>query len=351
MRVKANLIVTVLNCLFIFGSCHRDKEMIGPEYIATPTDFYVKLNSFKASASSVNFESSQVYFNADFSSKVTWFITIRGLKSGAVKKISGLSSMLNSSNTTWNGSHDDLNFFQMNENAVAELSFLGSSLVLRDTIAILRAKKYNSQGVVIADDASVTTFEGFEGTYNFNSPTWTYGVFSDPGELIFGGLDSITPQFQGRHAFTIHGNDVNQNFFIGGLKRVLSVSEYLSIPADPNNVYVNIFLYGTGNPNSYVNYTFEESDSGMGAHIPNKDDAYQYQFSVSHTGWKLFYVKYSQLSRSTNASYGGSGNGIREPNKLRNVAFNLISSPAGSNVKVTFDMPIITFGQPFNPNE
>ncbi len=351
MKAKVSVIVTLFTCLFICGSCLRKKEMIGPEYIAASPNFFVKLDSFRVSASSVNFETSQVYFNAAFSSEVTWFITIRGLKSGAVKKIIGLSSLLNSSNTTWNGNHDNLTFFQMNENAVAELSFLGSAFILRDTITILLAKKYTSQGVVVGDDVSLTTFEGFEGKYNFNSPTWTYGVFSDPAELIYGGLDSITPQFQGRHAFTIKGNDANQNFFIGGLKRVLTVAEYLSIPTDPESVYVNFFLYGTGNPNSYVNYTFEESDNGMGTSIPNKDDSYQYQFSLSHTGWKLFYVKYSQLSRSTNPSYGGSGNGIREPRKLRNVAFNLISSPAGNNVSVTFDMPIITFGQPFNPNE
>ncbi len=243
----------------------------------------------------------------------------------------------------------------MNEYALVEFTVLGSPIVLRDTIFIQRAKKYDSQGLPVSDDISTANFEGFEGVFGtagkFNTAPWNYGIYFDAGEEIFRGIDSLVPQFQGRQAVTLYGTDLNHNFYVGGFKRILTVPEYSSIPNTADSVYVNIFLYGTGDPNSRINYSFDERDNGMGAHVDNVDDTYEYQFDMSHMGWKLFSVKYSQLSRATNPSFGGSGNGIREPHKLRNVAFNLISSPAGNKVKVTFDFPIITFGQPFNPNE
>jgi hypothetical protein len=354
MKANTGLIGLLLIILLVI-SCHRREDIIGPEYVSAPSDFYIIKDSFEVNSSTVNFETSTDYFKAEFSSRVNWFITIKGLKSGAIKKISGLTDVLNAQNSIWNGGHDSFNFFQMNEKAAVELAILGSSIVLRDTIFIQRAKKYGSQGVAISDDVSIANFEGFEGIFGtagkFNTAPWNYGIYFDAGEEIFRGIDSLDPQFQGRQAVTLHGKDLNHNFYVGGFKRILTTAEYNTIPYAADSVYVNIYLYGTGDPNSRINYSFDERDSGMGAHVDNVDDTYEYQFDMSHTGWKLFSVKYSQLSRATNLSFGGSGNGIREPHKLRNVAFNLISSPAGSEVKVTFDFPIITFGKPFNPNE
>lgn len=363
MKSKAGILVIILIYLGIAVSCHRSKEsFVGNQYVAATKDFYVKKDSFVANTTTADFGTANVYFNADFSNDVTWFITIKGLSSGAVRKVTGLSYNLNAQNAIWNGGHDDLNFFQVGEYAVAELTFLGSSIVLRDTIFIQHAKRYNDQGVVLGNNGVSGDLDGFEGTFRFhNNLQWTYGSYSDgpvpPAYELDNfnsgkeSIDSLVPQFQGKIAATLAGTDNNHSYFVGGLKRVLTLAEYNSIPHDPDSVYVNIFLYGKNDPHSYINYSFEESDNDSTVHVDSKDDTYTYQFSLNHSGWKLFYVKYSQLSRATDPNYGGSGNGIPEPHKLRNVDFNLISSPAGNTVGVTFDYPIITFGHPFNPNE
>lgn len=338
----------VLTALLFLNSCTDSREFFTKEYRIAPDNFSVQGDTLLVPAF-VDFTLGPAGVEAEFSHPVSYTLTITGLESGAEKKISGLSQNLLES---WNGDHDGLYFFKAGEYALVELSFLGSNKVVRDTILIAGVKKIGSQGLALA---STATLEGFEGnSFSFNSSLWSYGIYPDPPQEIdvaqFGvgattRRDTMDPTkgerpVQGQYALTLVGKDVNKNYFVGGIKRQLTANERSALSSiSPNDLYVNIYLYGRGDANSKLNYSFNEYE-GVTA-----SDVYENQFTLDHIGWKLFSIKYSDLSVID------AGNGIREPAKIKDIAFNLISAPPGNSVRATFDYPILTFGAPFNPNK
>ncbi|WMJ75168.1 hypothetical protein RCC89_18655 [Cytophagaceae bacterium ABcell3] len=347
----------LLYLVFSTSGCGTKQEFSGTELVVAPDDFEVFENSFEVSPKSVNLEREDVSFKAEFNHRVSWRIRLKGLTSGAEKMIKGVDDHINADLVRWDGGHDELYFFKKDENVAVELSFMGSKLVKRDTIKISAAKLFSPPGtrssIMLSNDDNRNSREGFEGIFNFNSATWTFGPYPDPGEQIFFGQDKMErdnhPPVQGEFALTLHGNDRNDDYFVTGIKRALTNQEIERMPSDPDSVYINIYIYGRGHAATKMNVSCEEADDGGSEHIENKHDAWEHQLSFDHRGWKLFSIRYSDLTRSANPDYGGNGNGRREPQYLRGVGFNLVSSPPGNEVKATFDFPIITFGKPFNP--
>lgn len=342
----ASFLVFVIS--LILNSCGDPTEFFSQEYRIAPEEFSVQGDSIEASQI-VDLSTGAASIKATFSHPVNYTMKIRGLESGAEKQTSGMARDLNYS---WIGDHDGLAFFKEGELAVIELTFLGSNRIVTDTIRISKTKKFGSQGLALANNFA---YEGFEGpTFGFNTLTWNYGIYGDGVfnddanndiDISLCGYgagtkrDTMNPSageipIQGKYALTLAGKDERAAYFVGGIKRTISNAERSTLPSDPQELYANLYIYGRGDANSKLNYSFEEAGG----------DIYEKQFTLDHQGWKLFSIKYSDLTVVS------PGNGIREPRNLTGVGFNLISAPPGNTVRATFDYPILTFGSSFNPH-
>ena len=351
------------------------------------------------------------YFLAAFNAEVTWTITISDATSGAVKTITNTSSEINQSNASWDGSHDGSNFFNPGDIIEAKLTIAGSNIELSSgNFTISSFIPFNGyKGYIMGENgysASKTS-----GTYNVSptsvlKPTFPYlnnwpwyvtgaattqGAYGDtPADPFYGGIavqaqlnaesNSLIPAqlgytlpigfspIEGNGAYMLFGKDFNFDYFVAGIKEqttwcwqpgetqnVFGVQSVTGgLPADsfpaPDQLYFNIYIYGTGDVDSYFHFAIEEDDNGDHVHYDTSEDVYYYVITTSHTGWKLFSVPYSDMLTAQSPKNGGKGNHIQQPNQITAVGLQVLSNPPGQTVKVIMDYPTITFGRPFNPN-
>lgn len=340
--------------LTILFACRRENvDHIGPGFISPPEGFAI--TSFTASTATVNFTTGTVVFDATFTHSVSWILTIKGEKSGAVKEYRGVADNL--TGITWTGAHDEVFFFRNGEKATATLSFYGSTLTESRTVQITTVPNFRTCGVF-------PLYGEFENPARIKTPWWQIfeDTISNPRDIIDYNMDSVAldrngdvvPSVQGKTYFYLKGLG-KQSSFVNGIQYVTLINPNIGpavLPADADNVWVNIYLYGSGDPNCMVQLEYQEGDfDGTSAgYSGTDDDAFVAEITLDHKGWKLFSFRYSSLVPSVNALFGGSGNKMHEPDKLK--MFDLIllkKSDANSPVEVFFDYPIFTVGGPFKP--
>lgn len=342
--------------LTILFACKREAvDYLGPAYISAPEGFAV--TGFTATPSPVDFTASVVNFNAVFSSNVTWNLTITGQTSGAVKKYSSISNGLN--NFIWSGTHDGLTFFRTGETAIATLSFFGTTYTASTNIIITKARDFKLYGrFPIGGDFEDPKIVEPQPVAPFYSPYWASFNYPTAIANVQQGVDSVAvdyngnpvPSVQGKKYYYIKGKG-DQSNFVSGLQYFGAIVPKL--PATPDDIWVNAYLYGTGDANATVELEFQEDDKNTGPGYNGKiDDAFVAYVTLNHVGWKLFSFKYSDLTPSKNADFGGSGNHIHEPERLK--SFDIIAIKASkpdSPIEVYYDFPIITVGGPFDPSK
>ncbi len=341
--------------LILLAACKREKlDYIGPAYVSAPLGFEV--TSFTSSLSSVDFTSDSIKINAVFSSEVSWKLSITGQTSGAVYELSGISSGLK--NMDWKGGNTGVFFFRTGENVVATLSFYGTELSSSITIKIITARDFriNNRFLPYGDFENPLKINDANNWHAFNNTT-------PPIPNVVQGVDSmaidyngnIVPSVQGKNYYFIKGVG-NQSVFVSGVSYTRNSGGPLfnnTLPATPDNIWVNIYIYGTGDANIAVDLEYKEDDTGIvDAYDPKHDDAFVAHLTLNHKGWKLFSFKYSDLVPSTTSGFGDKGNKIHEPERL--VTWDLVlmkKSNPDSPVEVYFDYPIVTVGGPFNPSK
>ena len=353
--IGLGLPVLIAASIFVFSGCKRtlkDSEIIGPNYAPAPEGFNVTGNAFTASAASVDFWSSTVFFSSAFSHNVTWTITIRGLQSGAVKTITGLSNVINASNSTWDGGASDVYFFKDGENAVATLTFLGSTITLDDTINIIEQKLYNTSTFNGVKYQLIDDFEGYNG--DAQDGRWFDGAFSDLGDgtVIKGATTAI--KVEGDKSYRFSGTDVNSNSWLAGINTD-SINSIVNLftETDPDKFYVNLYVYGTGKEFSSIQVKAYEVDDYFPVnkkYNQANNDAYVADIMIDWVGWKLVSLRYADFKRGSDPAAGGNGNGIKEPQKVVGFALGLNSLPTfGKQVEAYVDFVIVTQGGPFKP--
>jgi len=120
--------------------------------------------------------------------------------------------------------------------------------------------------------------------------------------------------------------------------------------AHPDSLWLNIYIYGTGDVTSQFHWNIEEDDNGDHVHYDTSEDVYTYDFTTNHTGWKLFSVPYSDFVTAASPKNGGKGNHIQQPQQITAFGMQVLSSPPGQTCKVIVDYPTITLGRPYNPH-
>jgi hypothetical protein len=347
---KFSLAITPLLIAVIFACTRQKPDYIGPAYVSVPDGFTV--NSFSPSVTSISFNpTASMTFDATFSSSVSWTLTLKGVTSGAVHTVQGISSGF--TGLQWFGNHDDAIFFKTGEKVMATLSFFATSLTSQITtpISIIQAPDYTGCG-------TFAQYGSFEDSTKIHH-TFNWHAFNDPIAIpnVKQGVESDTIDFngdtvraaEGKMYYYIKGKG-NQPVFVSGLQYNGPLTPVLSSNAD--DVWVNMLIYGTGDENAGVELEYQEDDPGRGApgYQGTTDDAFVARITLSHKGWKMFSFRYSDLTPSLNADFGGSGNHVHEPNRLVSFDLVLVKKTDGNKaIEVFFDYPIITVGGPFKP--
>jgi hypothetical protein len=328
-------------------ACNRKvTEYIGPAYLTAPEGFAVL--DFKADSASKHFRpSTPLKYSATFTSSVSWTLTLTGNQSGAVHVLNGLSNGF--TDLEWWGEHDGVMFFKTGETVTAQLSFIGTSLTATNNTLIAQAANFKTCGKFSAfGDFEITSkITGPNKWFAFNSPTPIPNVVQGVASAEVDRNGNTVKAPEGNQYYFIKGKG-NQSTFVSGIQATASLS---GLPADTNNVWVNMYLYGTGDPNAGVELEYQEADQpGDGIYDPEVDDAFVARITLDHIGWKLFSFKYSDLTPSLNLKFGGNGNKKREPNRIRSWDIVLVKkTDPNSPIAVYFDYPIITVGGPFKP--
>ncbi len=342
MKAISKYLYSRLRLLSIIGivaalsfGCKRSGEINGPQYITAPEGFEVVGNSFMASKASVDFSggTDSISFHASFSHEVSWIVTLTGQTSGAEMVIEGLSSSIDGSNCVWwTGGHTGTFFFEDGETVTATLSFLGSSLNISDSFVLTAGRDWSTKANLILPNNN--GFElNFTGWFEYNAPL---------NEIV-----TVPSAVEGTNCVYIFGNGAPD--FVTGIGT--PPGTFAGVPADPDSVYVNLYVYGTGNPNAFVSYQFKEADKDEADlnYGDATDDAWEARITLDFTGWKLFSFKYSQLTASEAADFGGSGNKVHEPDRIKVIQVGL-QTTLSQYAEVYFDYPTITINGPFDPS-
>jgi hypothetical protein len=328
---------------FITG-CKSPEDFIGKEFIEAPSDLQVL--SFDGTTDLVDFTKDSVGVVGELSHRVSWIVTFKGSLSGAIKTFEGMSQSIDPSQFKWGGEHDpskSLKFFLKDEPVFVEISFINSSLIVRDTIVIKQTKKF----------AGDILFDGFDKA--------TLGAYSWPNFLDFNENDGeiwlAKPNeeyvVQGLRSLSLSGKDNDNSYFIGGMRAQSSSdpgNKYFKFQSlNPDSVFFNAYIYGDGNITTRMSIGVAEDDNLNGSYEDATDDVWEYAIKINWKGWKLVSVRYSDFARAANVNFGGGGNGKRELDRVKRITFNLLSDPAGNAASYIVDFPIITYGSAFDP--
>ncbi|MFN3403058.1 MAG: hypothetical protein ACK40G_03115 [Cytophagaceae bacterium] len=333
-----------LICWVILVSCHEklpQSGYIGENYRSAPQNFYIISPLDASPKSGVNFSTGgKVNLQAEFSHSISYFVKMKGLNSNASFSISGIGQKIEGNNSIWDGSHDGIQFFRAGEKVAIELSFLGSPIISRDTIIIQRTKVY---GIFLSD---------FETT----SPAWNTFEPIGPGtETEINRQETGIPTIQGQGYYRIKGFDLNANYYINGVG--YTTGKILAPNTNADDVFFNLFVYGNGVTSTKLSIDFAEDDNSdnvfgnTGApSYKAEEDQLTWQIPVTWKGWKLISIRYSQIPFSKDlpggAGLGMKGNNKREPHKLHQMGFVLLTDPAKSAGDLIFDYPTFTIGKP-----
>ncbi|MCU0415824.1 MAG: hypothetical protein MUE33_01450 [Cytophagaceae bacterium] len=367
--------------LFISWSCKRDYEdkgFIGTPFISASENFQITSPLSVAFPTTVNFANAEIQeFNASFNEKVTWELQLTGIKSGATFLMKGTSDALDASNASWNGRHDGIYFFESNDSVVASLKVIGYKDILTTSFKIAPngQKNYTTGN----PNLSYILRTNFELIAPANAPINDQNInlfptqfsISPPG-IITGSVlqnDEIRAPEGFRFGRVAGLSTASNGFFVGGIQHRrpnANLSSFYINWTDPEQVYVNIYVRGVDNmlPNSrpvaVLNFEFHEDDrddrvcgtipsTPNDRHCPTDEDSWVFRIPISHTGWKLFSNKYSNLTPGEDAANGGSGNRILQPDRIFRVQMGLISNPPFNYVQAEFDFACFTLGAPFDP--
>jgi hypothetical protein len=306
-------------------SCKRDfeEDFRGPELAIAGKDFHF-VSDFQADKSPVNFEIDRVIFQSVFSAKVTWTLKLYGTQSGATKSFTGISSSMDNTNAEWDGSSENIAFFQEGENCIAELSIFGRQEKWYDTVAIVKPRI--PEGILVSDfDGKGKIINSYDWWDFFDEYT-----FGSRDEEIESGYFSSSAPIQKKY-YHLKGDDKlgPNNYYIGGIGHN-SVGAF-GIPYNTSDTYFNLMYRGSTTASAFVSLT--ESDG----------DKYEYKINGVSTGWQILSVKLTDFTFSDT-----SGGGTIEASKITKVDFLVLCEPL-TIAEFDVDYIIFTESKPFHP--
>ncbi len=341
-RLRQGLLL--LAGLLTLASC-RDLQPEGPELVDIFGEFFI-VSELESDRTEVDFSAGEtVEFSAELSVRTPWTLTIRSLATGARKIIEGNEKLIMGDVARWNGSVTFAPLFSAGEQVVASLSFAEypDSTMRSDTILITGARPLPTDGILLSD---------------FEDPDQVFETFSEFSfEETSNGIESLFPAAIGENYWYMFGRDNNRSVFVCGMRLTATNSAQgtplYEFPTDnEDKVWFNVFVFGTGAPNTQMVIDFQEDDNLDGTYVPSQEGTYNYLINVDWTGWRIVSFPYSATALSTNGGLGNiDANGRREVDRIIALQFILLSAGGQNENAVGFgmDYPVFSINGPFEP--
>jgi hypothetical protein len=318
--------------IFLASACKRtdpNKEFVGPIDTTTPQSFAVVGDSISPRFRLVNFGVQQQWFLSRFNSKVSWGLSIYGSTSGAYREIHGVSDFLDSTNTSFDGKGENLEFFLPGETCKATLYMAGWPFNYTCTFVVNSPPSFDC---TVLDD--------------FETPSDSIGfcsLYSDPADSSLEFRGGTNASFlEGRQAMKMSGYDTNENYWIMvAYSKGLNFQSILS-GKDASVTYFNFFAKGLGNENAVLEVQLEEDENGDGVFTSATDELWKGRANLTGD-WKQFSLNLGGFEKS-----GTSGNGTLNPARIQRISFVLLGIPAGVYSEAYLDFVNFTFGKAFS---
>ena len=344
------LIIFVIS-LFAICSCNNEEEVLGKTSIAAKEGFKL-ITPFTLSTSTANFANGDIVTgSAKFNQEVTYNIKIEGLTSGAVRNFSGTGASIDPVFFQWKGRHEELHFFEEGENAEVVLSFIGTNETHKQVLKIDSIYNYLSHPDLYAS-TKLTNENGKYSWNELNSGVWGLDLDIEGSSIV----DETKLGFkipEGKHAFLLATRGTKKGYQAGLGSQIFQAATQLNTP-DASRTWINFYVYGENQSGVTLEFAVMEDDCSIRCDFCVQtqnclDQDFRFiQIPITHTGWKLFSIRYQDLK--TSHFNGRKGNEIPEPKEFINYSFGLVSSDK-SPKRMIVDMPFITYGKPFIPKE
>ena len=386
-------IIVAVAALYFGTSCNRDKFQ-GPQ-IKEATQSFALTEEFKPTTKSISFiigQNPTIGFSAQFNEEVSYEVAVTGLTSGAVKTWKGVGMGFSENEIVWEGRSSGIPFYRPFEYVKATLSISGRNEIYTiDSIQMLGAYYYHKKMINGVKHIAVAHFEGSAG--NLTSKVYKQvdayaGADQADGNTVFLGPENSNV-VEGEKSFRMRGQDLNNNSWLGGMNNANLVDFYLvesvnqleiDSGIDEHDLYVNAFVYGTGMPNTAIQFKIYELDYkttyGDTALVPIKNraemrkyifakdlennpiaripydqsqnDGWIFDLEVTWTGWKLVSIPYSKFRAANDLNAGGNGDRKKESWRIAGMSISLLSYPtSGAMVDTYIDYVTITTGGEF----
>lgn len=342
--MNSQLLLLLLAIITLGGSGCREGEMIGPELQDIFGEFEI-LQPLAQDRTEVDFSAGEtVEFTAQLSIRTPWRLTIRNSSTGSRKIIEGNAKDISGDVARWNGSVTFAPLFNEGDVVQATLVFteFPEETMVSDPITITGSKPLPTGGILVSD---------------FEDPDQVLDAFSEFSfEETSNGIESVFPAAIGDSYWYMDGRDNNSSVFVCGLlvssESAQGTTHYPLTTENPESVYFNVFVFGTGQPSTVMVIDFQEDDNLDGSYSPTQEGTYNFSMPIDWTGWKLVSFPLSETLLSTNGGLGNiDANGAKEIDRIINLQFILLSDLGQNDNTVSFgiDHPIFTVNGPFEP--
>lgn len=331
--------------LALFSSCTKD-EVEGPELQDIFGEFGV-VTPLTTDRSTVDFSAGEsVAFNAELTIRTDWTLHIIGLSSGAKKEIKGREREITQEVARWNGSITFAPLFGEEECSVYMTFDEHPDTLFADNITVEGVKPEDSINILISDFETGTGWGTFAEAAATNQNVNGSYFIADPvnqGEFL-----SVAAPEGNRHWRMTYTN-IN-SVFICGANTLAAASQdaeadnYFSIGTNnPENVYLNLLLYGLGDGNTRCSIGLQEDDNLDGEYDRFTEGTYNTTIEVDWQGWKVVSIPLSNFQLSTVGGFGNNdATGNQDIDRILSMEVLLLAAE-GTTGPVGFGMDYLNF--------
>lgn len=367
-------------------ACKKNKDFSGAE-IAEAKEGFGLTTPFVATTNLVNLGSGEtVGFSASFNQRVSWELVVEGLNSGATKTLTGLGEFFVAENVVFDGRATSERFFMSDEYVVAKLMVSGADTVFTvDSIETIRSYSYHRKEISGVKHIVIDNFET-SGAFKYSPVSLAIATDALDSDVDFIAEENIV--VEGARSYKMSGQDDNNNGWTGGMNSENLIDFYLfpnesqlliDSGIDPEDLYFNIYIYGTGKESTAVQLKVYEFDH-TSLYVPKEDSTYYisnreemrsaiyqagvggpptaktpydqsindgwiFDISVDWTGWKLASIPYSSFRAANEFIAGAGGDRIKESWRICGMAVSLLAFPTtGLYTETYIDQLVITQG-------
>lgn len=303
--MKKYLIIAL--SLVLFAACTKD-NIEGPELQDIFGEFAV-VQELSSDRTTVDFSAGEtVSFTAELTIRTDWTLHIIGETSGAKKEINGRERVINQDIARWNGTISFAPLFG-EEDCITYMTFEDHpDTLFGPNITVTGVKPEDNVDILISDFETNTGWGTFaEAAATNQNVSGSYFV-QDPVNV--GEFLSVNAPEGSRH-WRMTANNMNSVFICGANTTAAGSQDaeadnYFSIGTNnPDNVYINLLLFGLGDGNTRCSIGLQEDDNLDGTYDRFTEGTYNTTILVDWQGWKVVSIPLSNFQLST---VGGFGN-------------------------------------------